>query len=140
MNKKIMMFFAVGFVLLLGTGMVFAYQGNPEVEGPNYTDERHETMQEAFDTNNFELWYSTMSENVKGRILEIVNKDNFDIFTEAREATLSGDADKATELKQSIGLSAGQHDGQGQGSHNGQGKGQKQMRGQGQNSGNCIYN
>jgi len=138
-NKTTMAVLALGIIALLGTGMVFAYQGDPNTLGPNYSEERHAAMQNAFDNMDYNSWYQLMSENERhGRILDVINEDNFETFIKARNAMIEGDSELAQELKSELGLGQGKM-------IRGEGKAQG-MRGQGFNQdgsnrafGTCPY-
>lgn len=110
------------------TGIVSAYQGDATVKGPQYSQERHEAMEKAFETNDYEAWKNLMQG--KGRVSEIITKDNFARFAEAHELMEEGKKEEAQKIAQELGL--GMHNGQGQGQKHGHGKG---MRGMGRNVG-----
>ena len=116
MNKKLMIAFALGAIVLLGTGFVFAYQGNPEVNGPNYSSDRHEAMQEIMDNVDYDAWVLLMTEDdqVPG-VLKKITEENFAVFAEANKALNDGDYELATELRESLGIWAGQNKGSGTG-------------------------
>lgn len=141
MKKSLMISLLLVFGLITS---VFAYQGNMEVEGPNYTEERHEQMTSAFENSNYGSWYDLMIQNEKTPgVLRFVNSDNFETFVEMRDARLDGDLSKADDLKSELGMGQGQMK-RGSGS-SGSGIGQgNAMKGSSQkrmmNSGNCIYN
>lgn len=96
-----------------------AYRGNPGVKGPNYSIERHETMEKAFETNDYISWKNLVQN--KGRVTQIINKDNFAKFAEAHELAEKGDLEGAKKIRQELGL--GLKDGSGKGMRNGFGKG-----------------
>jgi hypothetical protein len=105
--------------LALGLGVIgtsvnkaFAYRGDPAVQGPNYTAERHADMTKAFETNDYEAWKSLMAG--KGRVTQVVNKDNFAKFAEAHELAEQGKTEEAQKIRQELGL--GLHDGSGRAS------------------------
>jgi hypothetical protein len=107
-------------------GTAEAYRGDPAVRGPNYTAERHTAMEKAFETNDYTAWKSLMAN--KGRVTEIINKDNFAKFAEAHELAEKGDKAGAAKIRAELGL--GLKDGSGQGQRNGMDKGM--------NKGNCV--
>ena len=57
MNKK---FLTLSLLMLgvagLGAGSVYAYQGDPNVKGPDYSPERHEAMTKAFANKDYNVW------------------------------------------------------------------------------------
>ena len=99
---------------------VSAYQGDPLVRGPNYSAERHEAMEKAFDTNNFSAWRDLMVG--RGRVADVVNQTNFSKFSQAHKLVEAGDMTGAEKIRQSLGLdtphgisrmNTGSHRGQG---------------------------
>ncbi len=84
-----------------------AYQGDPSVKGPNYSTERHEAMEEAFENEDYDAWKNLMEG--KGRVTEVINEDNFAKFAKAHELMEQGDITEAQEIRQELGL--GQHNG-----------------------------
>ena len=124
-NKTLMSLGIFSVIALLGIGMVFAYQGKPNVHGPNFSEERHESMQNAFDSLNYPAWYNLMTENDRyPKIVDVINEENFDEFVEARNKALNGDLDALKEFRESLGLGLGQmKHGNGEALGNKQGKG-----------------
>jgi hypothetical protein len=110
MNKKALL---LGFsALVIGGAMLapqvaFAYRGDPNVQGPNYTEERHE----AFETKDYIAWKNLMQG--KGRVTQVVNKDNFAKFAEAHELAEQGKSAESSKIRQELGL--GLQNGSGQG-------------------------
>ena len=96
-------------VLALGLGSIgllagttSAYQGDPNVKGPNYSIERHEAMTNAFNNKDYTAWKNLMPG--KGRVTQVVNQDNFEKFAEAHQLALQGKTDEAQKLRQELGL------------------------------------
>jgi len=128
MKNKTLGIFAVLAVSLFAVSMVFAYQGDPGVQGPNYSEERHEEMQEAFEGLDYQAWYDLMTEDGRHpKIVGVITEDNFDEFVEARNAAHNGNLGALKEFKGSLGLGLGQMkhgNGEALGQGKGQGKGQ----------------
>jgi hypothetical protein len=126
MKRKTLGIFGVLAVSLLAVSMVFAYQGDPNVQGPNHSEERHEAMQDAFDSLNYQDWYDLMTEDGRApKITQVITIDNFDEFVAVRQAALNGDLDSLKEFRESLGLGLGQmKHGNGEALRSGQGKGQ----------------
>jgi len=63
MNKKTIL---LGLIALILGGLVIspkiaeAYQGDPNVKGPNYSVERHTAMEKAFDNKDYNAWKNLM--------------------------------------------------------------------------------
>lgn len=120
----------VGLVsVAIGASSAFAYQGDYTKKGPNYTEERHTIMQNAFKTNNYEVWKAEMEKiNPGKRILTVINKDNFSKFAEANKLGLEGKIAEADKIRAELGLRTSTSGPMG----NGQGR---MGRGQGMGSG-----
>ena len=130
-TKKTYAIAASLMIALLGMSVVMAYQGNPAIQGPDYSEERHQAMQQVFDNLDYNTWVSLMQETGRNpRVLDVVTEDNFATFVEAHEAAQNGDLEEARKLRGEFGLNDGQGSKDGKGYRNGgmEGKG---MRGQG---------
>ena len=137
-NKKMYGFVALAMVALLGVSFAAAYQGDSSVQGPNYSEDRHDAMTAAFETGDYDAWVALMSESGRQpRVLEMVNAENFDVFAEAHEADMAGDSELANELRAELGLGNGQGSGQNKAMKQGMGRGSG-MGSYGQN-GDCPY-
>lgn len=84
------------------TNIASAYRGDPTVKGPNYSVERHEAMTKAFETNNYDAWKDLMKG--KGRVIQVINKDNFAKFAEAHALAVQGKTAEAQKIRQELGL------------------------------------
>lgn len=148
MNKTI--FFGLGLMLVIGLASlvsVFAYKGDPNVQGPNYDADVHEQLEAAIESGDYNAWIAIRQENnlpMNGRMFQVINADNFDKFTELHEAMQSGDYDTANTIRAELGLGQGMMkrgygNGVSQGRMSGRGSGQGSVRtsGQGGYAGNC---
>lgn len=122
----------LGFGILAVIGMaglsasaVFAYQGNSAVKGPNYSIDRHSAMQKSFENKDYTTWKSLMTGN--GRVVQVVNKDNFAKFVEAHDLAEQGKTVEAQKIRQELGLGLNNGSGSGCGLQNGSGKGAGRM-------------
>ena len=112
---------------LVGSALyVSAYQGNPNVKGPNYTTERHTAMTKAFENNDYNAWKEQM--NGRGRVTQVVNEQNFARFAEMRKLMLEKKYDDANKIRAELGLNQG----------NGQGRGNGQGMNRGSNGSNFV--
>ena len=75
-----------------------AFQGDPSGKGPNYTPERHESMLQAFEDNDYEAWKNLMSD--RSRVKDVINKNNFSRFIEAHSLALEGRIDEANVIRE----------------------------------------
>lgn len=99
-------------VVGVSANTALAYRGDPAAQGPNYSVERHEDMTKAFESNDYEAWKSLMAG--KGRVTQVVNKDNFAKFAEAHALAEQGKTEEAQKIRQELGL--GVHNGTGRAS------------------------
>ncbi len=121
--------------LLATTGLVSAYRGDYNVKGPEYNEKRHETMEKAFESNDYATWKTLMTETGRQpRVLDAVNENNFETFIQAHEAAEDGDLETAASLRAQLGLNNGNgpRDGTGFGKSQGRGIGQGEGQGSGQ--------
>jgi len=103
-------------LVIIGAGMAIAstqalaYRGDPKVQGPNYSPERHEAMLQVFANKDFAAWQKLMAG--KGRVTEVIDsQEKFNRFTEAHN---SGDM-TAIRAELGLGINPGTGQRQGQG-------------------------
>lgn len=113
--------------ILTTTSIVSANRGDYSVQGNNYNEERHELMENAFDTVDYDEWHNLMTEDGRHpRVVDVVTEDNFEIFVQAHEASVSGDYETASALRAELGLNDGTCSKDGSRHGEGRGKGQSQ--------------
>lgn len=122
---------SVVVAIIITTASAFAYHGDPSVQGPNYSPERHESMTKAFETKDYKAWKELM--NDRGRVTQVINADNFARFAEAHNLAKEGKLEEAKAIRAELGL--GLRDGKGKG----QGFGDNGRR-QGSRNGNRNFN
>lgn len=114
MNKAVL-FAGVTTIALAGAVLapkaVLAYRGDPSVHGPNYSEERHQAMTQAFANKDYQAWKAQMAG--RGRVTQVINADNFARFAEAHQLALEGKLTEANQIRAELGL--GVHNGLGQG-------------------------
>ena len=121
MNKKYIALGSIGLLfggLVLTSSKALAYRGDPTVQGPYYTEERHEEMTKAFDSNDYNAWKELMGG--RGRVSQVINEDNFARFAEAHRLALEGKTEEAAKIRQELGL--GLQNGSGKGMGGGMGR------------------
>ncbi len=124
MNKKTLI---IGVsTVLLGASVLFpmtaaAYQGNPAVQGPNYSADRHRAMQKAFDNKDIAAWKALMPG--KDRVSQVITEANFAKFAEAHALAQQGKTAEAAQIRQDLGLGNGNGAGSCGGTCNGSGQG-----------------
>lgn len=108
MNKKLVLLTSAGLVLAglaLNQSQAFAYRGDPNVQGPNYSPERHEAMVKALETGDYEAWKELKAG--RGRVSQIINKDNFAKFAQAYKLAKEGKTEEAAKIRAELGLGVG---------------------------------
>lgn len=128
MNKKTMLLGAAALVLgglLISPKFAEAYQGDPSVQGPDCNEERHQEMEQAFESNDYQAWKNLM--RGKGKVTQVVNEGNFARFAEAHKLAEEGKTEEAGQIRQELGLGLKDGSGQGQG-QKGQGMGHGRNR------------
>ena len=116
MNKKSILIGASALLLtglVLTPSMVQAYRGDPAVQGPNYSEERHTQMTAAFENKDYNAWKNLMQG--RGRVMQVVNESNFAKFAEAHQLALEGKTEEANQIRAELGLGLRNGSGQGQG-------------------------
>lgn len=97
--------------LALQPAVTEAYRGDPEAKGPNYTVERHEAMQQAFQNRDYNAWRNLMQG--RGRITQVINESNFDRLVEAHQLALDGKTEEARQIRVELGVGQGHGYGRG---------------------------
>jgi len=111
--------------LIAATGLVSAYSGDYSIEGPNCNGERHEAMENAFESNDHNAWRELMTKDGRHpRVVDVVTESNFETFVRAHEAGKNGNYETAAALRAELGLNNGQGLRDGAGHSISQGKGQ----------------
>lgn len=113
-------------MLMFGTQKTYAYRGDPSVEGPNYSSERHAEMTQAFENNDYGAWKELMEG--KGRVTEIITEGNFARFVEAHNLAVSGDLEGAEAIRNELGLGLGDGYQNGNGLRDGSGAGNRRWK------------
>jgi hypothetical protein len=98
----------LGLTALVIAGMITlpqnvnAYKGDPSVEGPNHTEERHEAMEKAFANKDYTAWKNLLQG--KGKVTQLVNEKNFTHFVDAHNLLLQGKKDESNKIRTEFGL------------------------------------
>ena len=116
MNKTSILFGLTALIVggvIIAPQAVQAYRGDPNVTGPNYTEERHAAMEQAFTNKDYNAWIEQMAG--RGRVTQVVNADNFARFAEAHELAKQGNTEEANKIRAELGLGLRNGSGMGQG-------------------------
>ncbi len=122
--------FALAIAAVAIASPSLAYRGDPSVQGPDCSDERHEIMEKAFQDNNYENWKELMNGN--GRVTQVVNADNFARFAEAHKLAEEDNLEEAKTIRAELGLGLKNGSGRDQGQRE---NGQEKEFGRGNRSG-----
>lgn len=109
--NKIILASLLGITVLAFATTVNAYKGDPSVQGPNYSPERHEAMQVVFENEDYEGWLKLTEGRAMGLKRVVTSEAKFKEFAQAHR---SG-ADAMAKFRESNGLT-------GQGSRSGYGR------------------
>jgi len=119
----------MALVLGLGvSGTALAYQGDFTKSGPNYTPEFEAQITEVMTNKDYAGWKDLMDKKIsKGRVIEVINKDNFSKFAEAWQLAKEGKIKEANAIRKELSLRTSDD----ARSHNqdGQGRGMRGSRG-----------
>ncbi len=116
MTKKSLLLGIASLVIggtLLAT-QVSAYKGDPNIKGPNYTAQRHDQMEKAFDAGDYNAWKKTMGDQ-GGRVMQVINAQNFSQFAKAHQLAEQGKTAEANAIRAELGLGLQNGSGMGQG-------------------------
>ncbi|MEA2088426.1 MAG: hypothetical protein U9O55_01115 [Patescibacteria group bacterium] len=125
--------FAIIMVATLAVSSAMAYQGDYSKKGPAYSSERHNTMTEAMENNDYKAWSKLMAD--RGRVTRIINEENFAKFAEARRLAHSGDLEGADAIRKELGLRTRDGKKVGAGYGKGEKRGKMNNENRGQNKG-----
>lgn len=99
--------------IMVAPQAILAYKGNPNVKGPNYSIARHEAMEKAFETNDYNAWKNLMVG--QGRVTQVINAQNFSRFSQAHKLADQGKITEANAIRTELGLGNGYGRGNGAG-------------------------
>lgn len=103
-------------VLVFSMNYVSAYRGDYTIRGPNCNEERHEAMEDAFESLDYAAWHELMTDNGRHpRVVDVVTESNFETFVQAHKAGENGDHETAMALRTELGLNNGRGPGDGTG-------------------------
>lgn len=107
MTKNFILVFGMLAATLLAAtqNKALAYRGNPNIQGPNCTNERHEAISKAIESGDYETWKSLKQE--RGRVSQVINKDNFAKFAQAYKLAKEGKIEEAAKIRAELGLGLG---------------------------------
>jgi len=89
-------------VTAISAGSALAYRGDPKVQGPNYSTERHTAMLKAFENKDYTAWKNLMQN--RGIASKVITEANFAKFVEAHNLALQGKTVEAQKIRQELGL------------------------------------
>ena len=116
---------ALAFAFTISPAM--AYHGDYSKQGPDYSAERHIAITKAFANEDYEAWRESM--NGRGRVIQVINAENFSRFAEAHKLAHEGDLEGANQIRKELGLRISNGEKVGAGYGREQGNGNKQGRG-----------
>ncbi len=109
---------AITTISLLTANSVLAYQGDYTKKGPNYSEQRHEAIEKAFESNDYAKWKEMMQG--KGKVTQVINEQNFSKFAEAHKLAEEGKYSEANAIRKELGLRTSDEEKNGAGYKRGQ--------------------
>lgn len=91
-----------GFMLMMGEGKM--HGGRGDMEGERNNDSNHEAMMATYESGDFASWKALVEERGGGKILEVVNADNFAEFAKAKILQSEGNMDEAKSILDGLGF------------------------------------
>ena len=79
-----------------------AYQGNYTQKGPNFNPDQEAQVEAAMKNNDYDAWSKLMAD--RGRVTQVVNKDNFSKFAQAWKLGQEGKTADADAIRTELGL------------------------------------
>lgn len=113
MTKLTSTVLALSVFVAISSTQAFAYRGDPSVQGPNYSKERHEKMLKimntAVDANALKLNYAEWKKLMANKPLlqKIDTIEKFKMYLEMRKLELQGKDAEAAKLREKLGLPHG---------------------------------
>ncbi len=101
-KKGLIALWGIWLLTIFTLTSVSAYRGDPSIEWPNYSTERHDAMLEIFETNDYEGWKELMKD--RGRVTEVITAENFDKFVEAHNLALDWKIEEAKAIREELWL------------------------------------
>lgn len=103
--KKILTISSLIFFTLTSLFIVSAYNNVNYNNQDMINQEKHELMENAFQREDYELWFNTMSQySPEKKILTKINSENFHLFVDLREARMNENENLVNELKEELNL------------------------------------
>lgn len=101
--KKVITTGILAFVLgLVFASKTLAYQGDPNIRGPNCTNGHYEQIQAAIEKKDYYTWKKLMGD--RGITRRINNQQEFNKFAEMKKLILQGKIDEANKIRDELGL------------------------------------
>jgi len=104
---------AIAVSLMAFASSSYAYKGDPTVKGTKYSESRGLEKEKAFDNNDYNAWKNLMQG--KGKVTQVINKDNFAQFAKAHNLAEEGKTAEANQIRIQLGLGLQNGNGQGKG-------------------------
>ncbi|MEM4756326.1 MAG: hypothetical protein QW594_04300 [Candidatus Woesearchaeota archaeon] len=107
-KKVVIGILLVAVISMIGlVGIGYAYKGDPQTKGPNYSPKVHQQLQAAIEAKDYDTWIKIRKENnlpMNGKMFQVITKENFGKYAELHKANLEGNTAKADAIKQELGL------------------------------------
>jgi hypothetical protein len=110
-NKILVGIFAFFLISIVAFATItYAYKGDANVKGPNYSEDVHAQLETAIESGDYTAWVKIRQDNnlpMTGRMFQVINADNFDRYAAMHEAMEDGDTATADSIRAELGLGQG---------------------------------
>ncbi|HIH24452.1 TPA: hypothetical protein HA251_05440 [Candidatus Woesearchaeota archaeon] len=118
MNAKTIMLWSLPILFLTGSVALAAgyHSGGANVQGANYNAQAHEQLESAIEARDYDAWLKVRQEYnlpMRGKIFQVINKDNFGLYADLHAANEAGDLERAAAIRTELGVGTGRGSGQG---------------------------
>ncbi|GAB4142676.1 MAG: hypothetical protein Fur0024_5330 [Patescibacteria group bacterium] len=105
-NLKGILIGSVATLAVVISTTAMAYRGDATKTGPNYDEATHEAVESALEKGDYNAWKEVFPG--KGRVLEVITKDNFGKFAEMHKLREEGKIEEANAIRAELGLGQGE--------------------------------
>jgi hypothetical protein len=91
---------SIAFLTIMFSAGIYTGYGNKRLENDNRNQLREVAILNSFEDNDYEAWKRNIGKN--NDVSDIISKEEFELFIQARSAVRGGDYDKAIALSQKL--------------------------------------
>lgn len=112
MNAKTIMLWSLPILFLTGSVALAAgyHSGGAKEQGANYNAQAHEQLESAIEARDYDAWLKVRQEYslpMRGKVFQVINKDNFGLYADLHAANEAGDLERAAAIRTELGVGVG---------------------------------